>query len=156
MNWLFCAVYGWKAPLIQPTPDLTEPRPQIRLLLVITLLRNNRQDRMQARELWLNGLVDIRHTQGLSLSLALFPCTKDPNFACDGPTTHPPAHMGFSNNAIPRCAGICIECHVDGSASTSSPSWVILHMGLVNRVHIRGWLVAVPWSGSRYTARTSL
>lgn len=32
--------------------------------------------------------------------------------------------MGFPNNAIPRPAGICIECHVDRSAPTPSSSWM--------------------------------
>lgn len=53
----------------------------------------------------------------------LCPCARC-EFACDVPTTRPSAHMGFPNNAIPRPAGICIECHVDGSASRSSPSWI--------------------------------
>lgn len=103
---------------------LQDHQPQIRLLLVITLLRNNRHTCMPAREVWLVVQIFATPKASFSLRLSLLPCARC-EFACDGPTTRPSAHMGFPNNAIPRPAGICIECHVDGSTSTSSPSWRI-------------------------------
>lgn len=105
---------------------------------MITLLRNNRRAACKAREDVACGL-DIRHTQGLTPAyFSLSQCAQRSEFACDGPdhtSTLPFLSIrhtwDFSNNAIPPCAGICIE---------SSPSWVhyILPCAwvLVNRMRV--------------------
>lgn len=89
------AAHARPGPLI-----LQNHEPQIRLLLVITLLRNNRHICMQARELWL--VVQIFATPKASLSVVL---------AHSSPVHNPGLHVTDRPHVPSTQHGVFQQCH---------------------------------------------